>query len=110
MALKAVWKDSGREPQCSPDPEFPHGIDADVSEGAVKTCSLDLPYPAKRCGIFVVQCDECGQVTALTTAGRPDDPRRVTLGCYSQQLNPNPPGMTKVVFGGDALRRTPSKQ
>jgi C4-type Zn-finger protein len=41
----------------------------------------ELPYPAKRCGLFLVICDKCGYSAAITTAGRPDDPRKVTLPC-----------------------------
>jgi C4-type Zn-finger protein len=41
----------------------------------------ELPYPAKRCGIYLVVCERCGYSAAITTAGRPDDPRKVTLPC-----------------------------
>lgn len=108
MALTAEWIDRGREPQCAPDPKFPNGIDLDASNGAARTCSMELPYPAKRCGLYIVACDRCGQRDAITTAGRPDDPRKITLGCFAQQMDPNPPGFTEIVFPDTAKsKRTP---
>ena len=80
MALSVEWKDSGREPQCAPNPAYPVGIDVDLSEGA-ESCSVALPYPAQRCGVYIVECDKCGKRVGVTTAGRPDDPRSVKVGC-----------------------------
>lgn len=73
-----VWHDSGRDPQCPPNPLYPAGIDA---AGAVVTCKIDLPYPARRCGYYSVKCHGCGLSVVITTAGRPDDPRSVTVAC-----------------------------
>ncbi len=81
QALKIEWVDRGREPQCAPDPAFPKGKDMDVSGGAAQTCFTELPCPAPRCGLYVVKCEKCGLSVALTTAGRPDDPRSVKLAC-----------------------------
>lgn len=78
--LKANWIDGQREPRVAPDPAYPDGIDIDLSEGAV-SCFLHLPYPAKRCGYFVVECGHCGANVLITTAGRRDDPRSVKLRC-----------------------------
>jgi hypothetical protein len=75
------WLDAGREPQCAPNPAYPEGIDVDASFGAAPVCKIDLPYPARRCGSYVVQCLVCGASAACTTAGRPDDPRSFTLAC-----------------------------
>lgn len=75
------WVDRGHEPECPPDPRYPKGIDLDGSNGAAKTCSVKLPYPAKRCGIFMLRCLTCGYTVAITTAGRPDDPRSVKIAC-----------------------------
>lgn len=103
--LTAEWIDREREPKCSPDPKYPKGMDVDTSDGAAKTCSLDLPlYPTPRCGLYVVTCSQCGMKVALTTAGRPDDPRKVTLGCYSQVLEP---GFRIPLPGTPHQRRTP---
>lgn len=75
-----VWIDSGREPKCAPNPAFPDGIDLDAA-GPGPSCKVDLPYPARRCGFFKVECKVCGYRIAITTAGRADDPRSVTVPC-----------------------------
>lgn len=108
VTLTYTWIDRERDPQCPPDRAFPNGIDLDMSAGAAKTCSVEVPYPAKRCGIYVVECSECGQRNAITTAGRPDDPRKITFGCYAHRLCPNPPGLTEVVLpDSERTKRTP---
>lgn len=81
QALTVEWIDRGREPQCEPNPDYPDGIDVDCSDGAQSTCSTPLPYPAKRCGLFLVKCERCGFTAAITTAGRADDPRSVIVPC-----------------------------
>lgn len=81
MALTYLWVDRGREPQAPPDPTHPNGIDLDLSKGATRTCLTPLPYPAKRCGLYLVKCDRCGLTTMVTTAGRRDDPRSLKLAC-----------------------------
>jgi hypothetical protein len=75
-----VWIDRGREPQVAPNPNFPDGRDIDVSNGET-ACTVELPYPAKRIGLYVITCRTCGSTTGVTTAGRPDDPRSVTIPC-----------------------------
>jgi hypothetical protein len=84
-ALKIEWIDKGREPKCAPDPSYPDGKDVDMSLGAARTCSTDLPYPARRCGLYVVTCEVCGFVVGVTTAGRPDDPRSLKIACNGQE-------------------------
>lgn len=79
--LKVDWIDRGREPQCDPDPAFPSGRDIDIDPLQTKRCRTALPYPAKRCGLFLIKCDVCGTNAMITTAGRPDDPRSITLPC-----------------------------
>lgn len=79
--MKVTFLDSGREPQCAPNPAFPNGLDVDLSGGAAATCSTALPYPAPRCGAMIVTCEACGFTAAVTVAGRPDDPRSVKLPC-----------------------------
>ena len=44
-------------------------------------CCMNLPYPAPRCGVYVIICRKCGFKAVITIAGRPDDPRTVTLPC-----------------------------
>lgn len=79
--MSVEWIDREREPQCPPNPMYPAGMDVDVSEGAARTCSTDLPYPAPRCGLYVVRCQICGYSVGVTTAGRPDDPRSLKIAC-----------------------------
>jgi hypothetical protein len=76
-----TWIDRKREPQCPPDPAYPLGVDLDLSEGMPNACKVSLPYPARRCGAYVVECPNCGTRVICTTAGRVDDPRSVKLAC-----------------------------
>ncbi len=76
-----TWVDRGREPTCAPDPHYPQGIDVDMAADAVVRCKTALPYPARRCGYFVFKCRLCGLRGVITTAGRPDDPRSITVAC-----------------------------
>lgn len=79
--FKIEWHDSGREPQVAPNPAYPNGIDLDLSPEGAHACTATLPYPAPRCGIYAIECRFCGIRVALTTAGRPDDPRSVRIPC-----------------------------
>ncbi len=79
--LEVTWIDHHREPQCVPDPAFPEGRDTDLSQGAARSCATRLPYPAKRCGMFLVVCPRCNLRVTVTTAGRPDDPRSLKVAC-----------------------------
>src|SRR5262245_5527648 len=79
-----TWFDHGREPQCEPNPAYPDGIDLDArtpEEKRKPACKVDLPYPAKRCGLYLVVCERCHTSAGITTAGRPDDPRSVMIPC-----------------------------
>ncbi len=75
------WIDLRREPECPPNPDFPNGVDLDLSRGGAPTCFTYLDYPAPRCGLYVVTCLSCGRQIAVTTAGRPDDPRSLRIPC-----------------------------
>ena len=75
------WVDAGSDPKHPPDPRFPNGIDIDISIGARPKCTADLPYPAKRCGLYSVRCVDCDRVVSVTTAGRVDDPKSVSMAC-----------------------------
>jgi hypothetical protein len=79
--FEITFIDSGRKAQCPPDPEFPDGIAVDLSGGKTPACCVALPYPAKGIGGWSVTCKRCSVRVALTTAGRPDDPRSVLLPC-----------------------------
>jgi hypothetical protein len=80
-AISIEWHPSGRgKARCKPNPDFPDGIDMDVSEGQT-ACAVDLPYPAPECGAWIVRCMACGMSVAVTAAGRPDDPRTLKMAC-----------------------------
>jgi hypothetical protein len=81
MTLHVEWIDRGREPQCAPNPAYPNGKDIDGSGDAKDTCFTSLECPAPRCGLWLVHCDKCKQTIAITTAGRPDDPRSLKVPC-----------------------------
>lgn len=93
------WHDSGREPQCAPNPAYPQGIDVNVSMGAIARCKTALPYPARRCGYYEVICKQCKLRIAITTAGRPDDPRSVILPC--KQPAPHRETPEEVAFAAE---------
>ena len=75
------WFDSGIEPKAASNPDYPRGIDIDISDGKRPSCFVALPYPAKRIGRYLIKCRTCGLSGIVTTAGRPDDPRSVKLAC-----------------------------
>lgn len=75
------WHDSGREPQVKPNPAYPTGIDVVGVKPGELGCRVALPYPARRCGAYKVVCKLCGYRLILSTAGRPDDPRSVSVPC-----------------------------
>ena len=80
------WIDHGREPRCPPNPAYPDGVDIKAGGSPlVARCKADLPYPAKRCGAYRVECRVCGVTAAVATAGRPDDPRSVEIFCLPHQ-------------------------
>jgi hypothetical protein len=85
---KIEWIDSGREPQVAPNPEYPHGIDLNVIDATqpdeTPSCTITLPYPARRIGLYLIECSLCGAHVACTTAGRPDDPRSIRIPCKTQ--------------------------
>jgi hypothetical protein len=79
--MTVEWFDSGREPRVAPNPNYPDGIDIVATTGDVPTCYTKLPYPAKRIGNYEIKCLICGLTVRVTTAGRPDDPRSLTIAC-----------------------------
>lgn len=80
--FEVSWRSRGAGPARSPaDPNYPDGMDCSVSRGAVNSCVCVLPYPASGVGTHLVACKICGFRTALTAAGRRDDPRSIELPC-----------------------------
>ena len=85
--FEIVWEDHHRDPQCPSNPDYPNGIDIDVSRGREPACTALLPYPAKGCGLYIIHCRMCNINIAVTTAGRPDDPRSVRVSCKPSRRN-----------------------
>jgi hypothetical protein len=85
MGLTVKWIDGGREPGAKPNPAYPNGVAVDATAGEEPYCYAVLPYPAKRCGHFVITCDACRQHVVVPTAGRPDDPRSLKLACIKPE-------------------------
>jgi len=86
MTFTVKFLDSGRSPQCPPNPAYPNGIDVDARTAEERGklhphCCYGVPYPAPRCGAYVVECEQCEARMAVTVAGRSDDPRSVTMSC-----------------------------
>ena len=80
MPFQITFHPSGRgKAQCPPNPAYPDGIDLDT--GSKPSCRAELPYPAPECGTWLARCALCGVAVACTAAGRPDDPRSITLPC-----------------------------
>lgn len=78
---KVRWIDSGNHPKSAPDPRYPNGIDFPAKHPMREHCTVKLPYPAKRIGTYLVECQTCPMTIMVTTAGRPDDPRSVSFNC-----------------------------
>ena len=83
-AIRVTWLDEGREAQYPANPVYPNGIDVDCSDGASITCTQPLPYPAERCGQYLLVCEACGRTIIVTAAGRADDPRSVKIACKAR--------------------------
>ena len=83
--MKIEFFDTGREAREKPNRDYPLGIDLDASGGALATCKVPLPWPAKRIGQWHITCDACHTKVLVTTAGRLDDPRSVKIACLFGQ-------------------------
>jgi hypothetical protein len=73
----------GKKATQPPNPEYPNGLvitDPTLKPGGLK-CQVHLEYPAPCVGTWVVKCNRCGKRVACTAAGRPDDPRVMTIAC-----------------------------
>lgn len=79
--FKISWRDGGREPTEKPDPQFPNGRIIVMAKSGESSCAVNVPYPALRCGSYLIVCTVCGVSVGCTTAGRPDDPRRLIIPC-----------------------------
>jgi hypothetical protein len=84
------WIDHGREPKCAANPAFPNGIDLNETTDETEiSCRVELPYPAKRCGMYTIHCTLCGKNIGVTTAGRADDPKSIRLLCHMNHTKGN---------------------
>lgn len=83
------WIDHGREPEHPANPDYPNGVVIDGGRGAGEACYIELDYPARRCGLYIVTCLKCGYRAGVTTAGRRDDPRAITLPCQLERSKSN---------------------
>jgi hypothetical protein len=85
MTLTVTWLTHHRKARNAPDPAFPQGIDVlsvpDPGCDGARTCRTELPWPAPECGLHIVKCSVCQLSIAVTAAGRPDDPRSITVFC-----------------------------
>jgi hypothetical protein len=87
MTIDVTFIDSGREPECKPDPAYPNGKAVSLAGSTeAKVCTYNLPK-APRCGVLQIKCRKCGFTAAITVAGRPDDPAIVTLPCKTKAMN-----------------------
>lgn len=88
MSIQVEFQPSGRgKAQCASDPAYPDGIVLDISKGKQANCVVPLPYPAPECGQWIVNCDECGLIVAVTAAGRRDDPVSIKIPCMKELGN-----------------------
>jgi hypothetical protein len=80
------WK-KNIEWRASPDPVEMNTMRINCM--GVTSCIVPLPYPAKRSGAYLIRC-ECGMEIYVSTTGRLNDPRSVTVPCNvreSQKLD-----------------------
>jgi hypothetical protein len=75
--------DDGRQPTCAPDPRYPDGKDVDAAVG-LAGCSITLEHPTPCCGWWLIRCERCTHTSVVTAAGRPDDPRTITVPCLKE--------------------------
>ena len=81
--VKIEFISHGRKAQCPPNPDYPNGKDVDATNGE-DGIWVELPYPAPECGVFIVSGSHIKK-TAITAAGRPDDPRNVKIALLKEQ-------------------------
>jgi hypothetical protein len=75
---------TGQKAKHPANPNYPEGVHLNQTggvEGDGNVCVVQLPWPAKEIGAWKVECTICALRVACTTAGRPDDPRSITVRC-----------------------------
>ena len=79
MSFLVRWNSAHRKAKVASNPDYPDGKDCVIP--GEPSCTTPIPYPAPECGQWILSCDECGITVAVTAAGRPDDPRSLTVPC-----------------------------
>lgn len=88
MTIDVSFIDGERTARMKSDPRYPDGQAISLAPSVLaKACTRNLPYPAPRCGLYSIKCRVCGFVGVVTVAGRPDDPRVVTIPCKPKGLS-----------------------
>lgn len=84
MKFEITFIANGRgKAKCKPDPRFPDGMTFDMA-GNKKGCVASIPYPAPECGLWLVKCNECPSLSAITAAGRVDDVKTAIVVCQKE--------------------------
>lgn len=108
--FEVKWLSKGGKAQHPPNPDYPDGIDVDGTKGSYPACKGAVPYPAEGIGVWLCVCRRCDLKMAVTAAGRPDDPRSVTMPCklvgFGRGKQASQPGVHKVKLGGEGSART----
>ena len=82
--MNVIFLPNGRgKARNAPNPAYPNGF-AVVVPGDGPRCSVEFPYPAPECGMWLVKCEECDRSFLFTAAGRPDDPISATWPCMKR--------------------------
>lgn len=86
-SFKMEWVRTGGAATCAPNPAYPEGVHLRYGPKSekVRCCTMDLPYPAPGIGYHEVKCRVCGVSARCTTAGRADDPVKLTVPCYLRE-------------------------
>lgn len=82
FSIKAT--DRRGPPRCPSNPAYPAGKHIQLASPGVPSCSTEIPYPADECLTWIIRCKRCGLAVAITAAGRPDDPRSLTVSCKAR--------------------------
>lgn len=83
MTLTVQWKGDDISPKREANPDCLTGYDIIMTfPHLVKTCTIDLPYPALGGGTYIVACDKCLRAFAVPATGYADDPKSITISCW----------------------------
>lgn len=77
-------------------PEYPNGVDVDLSAGAQDICVATLIYPAPQSGLCNVTCQNCGYQIALSVHAMADDAKSIKVPCFRAAFSENQPEMDQL--------------